>query len=130
MATTLIPTLSIKDSTTFSDEINFSVTDSLLVTSPSQSLSTATATTTGADTVIVPNLDARRFLFLRHTSVDSGGSTVTTNLKVEEGDGNWFSLLGPGEWLFVPLNANGAHKIQLEATGGTIVAEYAYWTRA
>ena len=130
MATTLIPTLSIKDSTTFSDEVNFSVTDSLSVTSPSQSLSTATATTTGADTVIVPNLDARRFLFLRHTSVDSGGSTVTTNLKVEEGDGNWFSLLGPGEWLFVPLNANGAHKIQLEATGGTIVAEYAYWTRA
>ena len=130
MATILIPTLSIKDSTTFSDEVNFSVTDSLSVTSPSQSLSTATATTTGADTVIVPNLDARRFLFLRHTSVDSGGSTVTTNLKVEEGDGNWFSLLGPGEWLFVPLNANGAHKIQLEATGGTIVAEYAYWTRS
>ena len=126
----LIPTLSIKDSTTFSDEINYSVTDSLVVTSPSQSLSTVTATTTGADTVIVPNIDARRFLFLRHTSVDSGGSTVTTNLKVEEGDGNWFSLLGPGEWLFVPLNANGAHKIQLEATGGTIVAEYAYWTRA
>ena len=126
----LVPTLTLNDTTTFSDTINFSVTDSLGVTSPSQSLSTATATTTGADTVIVPNLDARRFLFLRHTSVDSGGSTVTTNLKVEEGDGNWFSLLGPGEWLFVPLNANGAHKIQLEATGGTIVAEYAYWTRA
>ena len=126
----LIPTLTIKDTTTFSDTIDFSVTDTLTVTSPSQSLSLVTATTTGADTVIVPNIDARRFLFLRHTSVDSGGSTVTTNLKVEEGDGNWFSLLGPGEWLFVPLNANGAHKIQLEATGGTIVAEYAYWTRS
>ena len=127
---TLTPTLSLVDTTSYSDELNFSVTDSLTVTSPSQSLALVTVTTTGADTVIVPNLDARRFLFLRHTSVDSGGSTVTTNLKVEEGDGNWFSLLGPGEWLFVPLNANGAHKIQLEATGGTIVAEYAYWTRA
>ena len=127
---TLVPTLTLTSSDAFSDVLDFTVTDSLSVTSPSQGLTLVTATTTGADTVIVPNLDARRFLFLRHTSVDSGGSTVTTNLKVEEGDGNWFSLLGPGEWLFVPLNANGAHKIQLEATGGTIVAEYAYWTRA
>ena len=126
----LIPTLTLKDTTTFSDEISFSVTDSLTVTSPSQSLTLVTATTTGADTVIIPNLDARRFLFLRHTGVDSGGSTVTTDLKVEEGDENWFARVGPGEWMFVPLNADGAHKIQLETTGGTIVAEYAYWTRS
>ena len=127
---TLAATLSIKDSTTFSDEINFSVTDSLTVTSPSQSLTLVTVTTTGADTVIIPNLDARRFFFLRHTGVDSGGSTVTTDLKVEEGDENWFARIGPGEWMWVPLNADGAHKIQLETTGGTIVAEYAYWTRS
>jgi len=130
MATTLIPTLSIKDITTFSDEVNFSVTDSLSVTSPSQSLSTITVTTVGANNIIVPSLDARRFLFLRHTGVDSGGSTVTTDLKVEEGDENWFARVGPGEWMFVPLNADGVQLIQLETTGGTIVAEYAYWTRA
>ena len=126
----LVPTLTLTDASSFSDEISFSVTDSLLVTSPSQSLTLVTATTTGADTVIIPNLDARRFFFLRHTGVDSGGSTVTTDLKVEEGDENWFARVGPNEWMFVPLNADGAHKIQLETTGGTIVAEYAYWTRA
>ena len=127
---TLTPTLTLTSSDAFSDELSFSVTDSLSVTSPSQSLSTVTATTTGADTVIIPNLDARRFFFLRHTGVDSGGSTVTTDLKVEEGDENWFARVGPGEWMWVPLNADGAHKIQLETTGGTIVAEYAYWTRS
>ena len=127
---TLTPTLTLTSSDAFSDELSFSVTDSLSVTSPSQSLSTVTATTTGADTVIIPNLDARRFFFLRHTGVDSGGSTVITDLKVEEGDENWFARIGPGEWMWVPLNADGAHKIQLETTGGTIVAEYAYWTRA
>ena len=125
----LIPTLTISDSTTFSDEINFSVTDSLGVTSPSQGLTTVTATTVGANNIIIPSLDARRFLFLRHTGVDSGGSTVTTDLKVEEGDENWFARVGPGEWMFVPLNADGAQLIQLETTGGTIVAEYAYWTK-
>ena len=127
---TLTPTLTLKSTDATSDELSFSVTDSLSVTSPSQSLSTVTATTTGADTVIIPNLDARRFFFLRHTGVDSGGSTVTTDLKVEEGDENWFARIGPGEWMWVPLNADGAHKIQLETTGGTIVAEYAYWTRS
>ena len=126
----LVPTLTINDTTTFSDVINFSVTDSLTVTSPSQSLSTATATTTGGDTIIVPSVDVRRYLFVRHTGKDSGGSTVTTDLKVEEGVGNWFSLLAANEWLFVPINANGAQKIQIEASGGTIVTEYAYWTKA
>ena len=127
---TLTPTLTLNSSDAFSDTLNFSVTDSLTVTSPSQSLSTATATTTGGDTIIVPSVDVRRYLFVRHTGKDSGGSTVTTNLKVEEGDGNWFSLLAAEEWLWVPINANGAQKIQLEASGGTIVAEYAYWTKA
>ena len=127
---TLTPTLTLTSTDATSDELSFSVTDSLSVTSPSQSLTLVTATTTGADTVIIPNLDARRFFFLRHTGVDSGGSTVTTDIKVEEADENWFSRLAPGEFLWVPLNADGAHKIQLETTGGTIIAEYAYWTRS
>ena len=127
---TLTPTLTLTSSDAFSDELSFSVTDSLVVTSPSQGLTTVTVTTVGANNIIIPSADARRFLFLRHTGVDSGGSTVTTDLKVEEGDENWFARVGPGEWMWVPLNADGAHKIQLETTGGTIVAEYAYWTRA
>ena len=127
---TLTPTLTLTDSTSYSDVLSFSVTDSLTVESPSQSLTLVTVTTTGANTVIVPSADARRFLFLRHTCVDSGGSTVTTDIKVEEGDENWFARVGPGEWMFVPLNADGAQVIQLETTGGTIVAEYAYWTRS
>ena len=127
---TLVPTLTLSSTDATSDALSFSVTDSLTVTSPLQSLSLVTVTTVGANTVIVPSADARRFLFLRHTGVDSGGSTVTTDIKVEEGDENWFARVGPGEWMFVPLNADGAHKIQLETTGGTIVAEYAYWTRS
>ena len=126
---TLTPTLTLSSTDTTSDTLDFSVTDSLTVTSPSQSLSTATATTTGGDTIIVPSVDVRRYLFVRHTGKDSGGSTVTTDLKIEEGDGNWFSLLAAGEWLFTPINANGAQLIQIEASGGTIVTEYAYWTK-
>ena len=126
---TLTPTLSLTDSTTFSDEVSFSVTDSLSVTSPSQSLSTATATTTGGDTIIVPSVDVRRYLFVRHTGKDSGGSTVTTEVYVETAGGAWFSKLAAEEWMFVPINANGAQLIQCRATSGTVVVEYAYWTK-
>ena len=42
---TLTPTLTLSDSTTFSDTINFSVTDSLTTGTPSQGLTKATITT-------------------------------------------------------------------------------------
>ena len=127
---TLTPTLTLTSSDALSDELSFSVTDSLSVTSPITGLSKVTVTTAGASTIIVPNVDATRYFYLKHTGVDSGGSTVTTDIKVEEADENWFSRLAPGEFLWVPLNADGGHLIQLETTGGTIVAEYAYWTKA
>ena len=127
---TLTPTLTLSSSDTAVDNLSFTVTDSLTVKHPQVGLSKISVTTTGADTVIVPNLDARRYFFLRHTGVDTNGSDVSTDIKVEETDENWFSRLAPGEFLWVPLNADGAHKIQLETTGGTIVAEYAYWTKS
>jgi len=127
---TLTPTLTLTSTDATTDQLSFSVTDSLSVTSPTVGLSKVTVTTTGANTIIVPNVDATRYFYLKHTGVDSSGSTVTTDIKVEEGDENWFSRLAPGEFLWVPLNADGGHLIQLETTGGTIVAEYAYWTKA
>ena len=127
---TLTPTLTLTSADATTDQLSFSVTDSLSVTSPTVGLSKVTVTTAGASTIIVPNLDATRYFYLKHTGVDSSGSTVTTDIKVEEADENWFSRLAPGEFLWVPLNADGGHLIQLETTGGTIVAEYAYWTKA
>ena len=111
------------------DAISLSVSDSLSVTSPLVGMSQVTVTTTGANTIIVPSADARRYLYLKHTGKDGSLSAVTTDLKVEEGDENWFSRLAPGEFLFVPINCDGAQLIQLETTGGTIIAEYAYWTK-
>ena len=129
---TLTPTLTLVsaagDSAT-GEALSLSVTDTLTIVSPSIGLSKVTATTTGADNIIVPNVDARRYFYCYNTGKDAGGSTITTDLKVEETDENWFSRLAPGEFLWVPLNADAAHKIQLESTGGTIVAEYAYWTK-
>ena len=127
---TITSTLTITSTDAISDEtLSLSVSEVSTVVAPSIGLSKVTVTTTGANSIIIPSLDARRFFYLKHTGVDSGGSAVTTDIKVEEGDENWFARVGPGEFMFVPLNRDGAQIIQLETTGGTIVAEYAYWTR-
>ena len=45
-------------------------------------------------------------------------------------NGKSFAELSPGEFLFVPVGQNsGSVLVQLEASGGTIVAEYAYFTK-
>ena len=126
---TLNATLTLASTDTTSDTLSMTVTDALTVASPAIGISKVTVTTTGANTIIVPSLDARRYFYLKHTGVDSSGSAVTTDIKVEEGDENWFARVGPGEFMWVPLNRDGVQIIQLETTGGTIVAEYAYWTK-
>ena len=126
---TLTPTLTLSSTDALSDTLNFTVTDSLTVTSPNINLAKVTATTTGSASIILPSLDARRYLYLKHTGVDSVGDVTANDLKVEEGDDNWFARLAPGEWMFLPLNAEPNQLIQLETTGGTVVAEYGYWTK-
>ena len=111
------------------DALALSVEDALSVTSPQIGLSKVTVTTTGSDSIIIPSADARRYFYLKNTGLDSSLSTITTDIKVEEGDDNWFARLAPGEFMFVPLNAEPNQLIQLETTGGTIIAEYAYWTK-
>ena len=126
---TLTPTLTITSLDATSDILSVNVTDTLTITAPTIGVSKITVTTVGAASIILPSLDARRYLYLKHTGVDSAGDATVNDIKVEEGDDNWFSRLAPGEWLFVPLNAEPNQLIQLETTGGTVVCEYAYWTK-
>ena len=126
---TLKPTLSLSSTDATSDALSFSVTDSLSVTAPSIGLSKITATTTATDSIIVPSLDARRYLFAHNTGVDSSGSDTTSEVYIESELGR-IGKLDVDEFLFMPLDSNGVNKIQLKATSGTVVVEYAYWTKA
>ena len=113
-----------------SDALSFSLSKDLTVAAPSVGLSKITVTTTASDSIIVPSLDARRYLFAHHTGVDSSGSDVTLNGYTSGGGGSGgIGKLDVDEFLFMPLDSNGVNKIQLKATTGTIVVEYAYWTK-
>ena len=126
----LIPTLTIADSTTFSDVINFSVTDSLTTTAPAQSLSMEIVTTTGGNHIIIPAATAVAYLFVRHTGTTDGSTGTAQLLDLENTDNEAFARLGAGEWLFMPFCHGGASVgVQLQSASGNIQTEYAYWTK-
>ena len=127
---TLTTTLTLTSTDASIDQLSFSVSDNLSITHPQVGLSKVAATTTGGDTIILPNVDKKRYLYLRHTGVDTSGSAVTTTLNVESADNTVICVLHAGEFMFAPIHDGNATKTQLEASSGTIVAEYAYFSKA
>ena len=127
---TLTPTLTLTSTDATTDQLSFSVTDTLSVTAPHIGLAKLAVTTTGANNIIQPATDGQTYyVYVKHTGVDSSGSVVTTTLNIELTGDVIIGKLAAGEFMFMPV---GGHSlgVQLLASSGTIVAEYAYFTKA
>ena len=119
----LIPTLTIKDATSFSDEINFSITDSLSVTAPSSSLTTVSVAS-GATAVIYADSGAAGTAFVYIKNTNTSG---TSSIDILTDAADTYATLDNGEFAFIPIDTN----VGMEVLGvdGTVVVEYAYWTK-
>ena len=127
---TLNTTLTLSSTDVSSDTLSMTVTDSLTVVSPIVNISTITATTTGGDNIIVPNVDSPRYVYLKHTGLNSAGSSSGTDkVHVETADGTTIMELKTGEFAFFPYYKEGAGLLQLEASANTVQVEYAFFTR-
>ena len=127
---TLTPTLSLTSTDITSDLLSFSVTDSLSVTAPHIGLAKTSVSTTGANNIIQPATDGQTYyVYVKHTGVDASGTAVTTTLNIELTGDVIIGKLAAGEFMWMPV---GGHSlgVQLQASSGTIVAEYAYFTKA
>ena len=127
---TLTQTLTLTSTDATSDQLAFSVTDSLSVTAPHIGLAKISVSTTGANNIIQPATDGQTYyVYVRHTGVDASGSDVTTTCNIELTGDVIIGKLAAGEFMFMPV---GGHSlgVQLQASSGTIVAEYAYFTKA
>ena len=117
---TLTPTLILKDSTTFSDEISFSVTDSLTTGTPSQGLTKKTITTAD-NQELVDNAESGVFYFYAKNN-DSTNFVILQTTNSEQ-----YARLSPGEFCFFPVNdGNG---LEARADTASIELEYAYWKK-
>ena len=129
---TLTPTLTIVSTDATTDELNFSVTDTLTVKAPAQGLSTIIADNTGANNIIVPLTGGiTTYVFIRHTGTTNGTTTTTVQVDVEETGDAMFARLAAGEWMFLPFNHHAGNVgVQLQSTGADDQMEYAYWTKS
>ena len=127
---TLTPTLTIVSTDVASDELNFSVTDSLTVKAPSVNLSTLIVDTTGANNIIVPaNADKQTWVFVRHTGTTNGTTTTTNHCDIELTGDVAVGTIKPNEWLWFPFCGNGGSTgVQLQAVGSSVQVEYGYWS--
>ena len=124
-------TLSLSSTDISADALSFSVTDTASTTAPTEQVSKITATTTGNHSIILPSVNATRYVYIKHLGLNSaGGSSGADQVKVETADGTEIMRISKDEWAFFPHHAGGAGLLQLEATANTVQVEYAYFTRA
>jgi len=131
---TLKPTLTLESNSGSSGvsedaTLSLSVADELRVTDPMIGISRIACTTTGGDTVILPNVATARYVYIKNTGLDASDATTAATLKVELADNTRVIDLSSDEFCFFPYNAEGSGFLQLEASAGTVVAEYGYWTK-
>ena len=128
---TLKPTLTLNSTDAFSDVLNFSISDDLIVTAPSQGLSTIIATATGGNHIIIPTTTSIVYLFVRHTGTTDGSTGTSQLVDLENTDNEAFARLGAGEFLFMPFNHAGVSVgVQLQvAHASNVQLEYAFFTK-
>ena len=117
----LVPTLTLTDSTTFSDVINFTLTDSLTVTAPASSLTLATITTADNQELVDEGTSGVFYFYAKNTDA-TNFVILQTTASVQ------YARLNPGEFAFFPIN-DGAG-LEARADTASCILEYAYWKKA
>ena len=112
---TLIPTLTLASTDATSDELSFSVTDSLNITGDVVSLNRVALST--SDLTLLTTSYGKSYVYFKNTD----SSIVMT---IQFGGDSTFTL-GAGEFAFFPWNG-GANIVALSASG-TPLLEYALW---
>jgi len=134
MAIKLLPTLTLvstggTEGVSEDETLSLSVTDELTIGQETHGVSRTTVSNVGADNIVQPRTDGQTYyLYVKHTGTSDGSTGVTTTLNVELTGDVPFAKLAADEFCFLPC---GGHSlgVQLQASSGTIVAEYGWWVK-
>lgn len=129
-------TLSLASTDLFAKQtLSFTETDSISPAGDQQLIGKIETSGSGTkDNIATKALDGttdRAYLFLHNLSTTSG-EYVKVSLCASHGSdsasGDWFSVLGPGEFLFIPIS--DMQDVDLEAAAGTPAVEYVLMEKA
>ena len=129
-------TLSLSSTNLFEKQsLSFTETDVLAPAGAQQLIGRLKTTGSGTeDNIALKALDGtndRAYLFLHNLS-STTGEYVKVSLcgthGTDSGAGDWFSVLGPGEFLFIPIA--DMQDVDVEAAAGNPVVEYVLMEKA
>ena len=129
-------TLSLASTDLFAKQtLSFTETDSLTVAGDQQVVGKIVTTASGTkDNLVTKALDGttdRAYLYMKNLSVTSG-EYVKVSLCATHGtdsaSGDWFAVLGPGEFLFIPIS--DMQDVDVEPATGTPSVEYIVMEKA
>jgi len=116
----LKPTLTLLSTDLFSDELNFTITDTLTVTAPYQGLTRQTITTADNQELVDEAVSGVKYFYAKNT--DSTNFVVLqTTASVQ------YARLSPGEFCFFPIN-DGAG-LEARADTASCILEFAFFTK-
>ena len=127
---TLTPKLILTSSDASSDALNLTVTDALTIGAPSIGPSkVAINVAGGADVTLVPSSAGNKYVYIKHTGLQSDGATASNNEIVVDFGTTDSIRINAGQFAFFPAKASLAITAVSNHTS-TILVEYAYWTAA
>ena len=85
---TLKPTLTLSSTagstgTSNNATLALSVSDSLTVTDPMIGVSKVACTVTGNETIILPDLDTTRYVYIKNTGLDASDTVIASNVTIK-----------------------------------------------
>tara|TARA_Y100000593_G_C4143620_1_gene253512 strand:- start:213 stop:632 length:420 start_codon:yes stop_codon:yes gene_type:complete len=120
----------------FGQALSFNYSKDMTVQKPWTGISRLKIDATSAEDTVLDAIDSRRFVYIKHTGLDSAGAATTEKLYIEVDDGDQAGVpserigyLKSGEWCFFPLDdTDGTSNLVAETSAGDVIIEYAYWT--
>ena len=119
---TLTPTLTLTSTDVSSDTLSLSVTDSLTVGAPLQSVSRISLVgDASATSILSASNSTTTYVYVKNTD-------ATNHIKLYTGADELFGIIWPGQFSFFAIIDGEGLKCQ--ANTGNCIIEYGYWTKA
>ena len=121
---TLTATLTLNDTDTFSDVLNFSTSKAITTAAPSQMLKLVSVADSATEVLYADSgSNGTAFVFIKNANTSN---SYSVDIKTDAA--STYGTLDNGEFAFIPIDTNEG--VEVTAAGGTVSVEFAFFTKA
>ena len=122
---TLTATLTLNDTDTFSDVLNFSISKEITTAAPAQMLKLVSVANSATEVLYADSgSDGTAFVYIKNANTSN---SYSVDIQTDNGN-TTYGTLDNGEFAFIPIDTNEG--VQVLGVGGTVSVEFAFFTKA